>query len=53
MAVPGFTAALADHLGLDVAERVVDSNAAMKLSTLDTACLSGAAGLAFEGELPA
>lgn len=53
MTVPGFTEALADHLGLDVAERVVESNAAMKLSAREAACLSVAAGLAFEGELPA
>jgi type IV pilus assembly protein PilM len=53
MAVPGFTEALADHLGLEVAERTVESNAALKLSALDSACLCVAAGLAFEGELPA
>ena len=48
MAIPGFSAALADELDLEVDERIVASNAAMKLRTLDAACLSVAAGLAVE-----
>jgi type IV pilus assembly protein PilM len=51
IAVPGFGAALSDRLELDVDERVVAGNDAMKLTTRDAACLSVAAGLALENGL--
>ncbi len=48
MAVAGFGPALAGELELEVVERTVQSSDAMKLSTLDVASLSVAAGLALE-----
>ncbi len=48
VAVPGFGAALADRLELDVDERVVTGSDATALSREDAACLSVAAGLAIE-----
>lgn len=48
VAIDGFGPALAAELGLDVQQRVVPSADGVKLSVLDTACLSVAAGLAVE-----
>ena len=51
MALAGFGPALAAELELEVDERTVGSNDAMNLSTLDSASLSVAAGLAIENGL--
>ncbi|HEV2776669.1 MAG TPA: pilus assembly protein PilM [Solirubrobacteraceae bacterium] len=48
VAIAGFAAALSAELDLEVEQRVVDGTAGMGLSTLDSACLSVAAGLAVE-----